>query len=478
MARVVPTARRRRYTRGACAPQIKSSVENLPHLIRALCRNAGQQLDEPLERNFVARIGDELEISRRILDVRLLEEPDAAGDGEGDLPPGQLQLQFERVEMRPVKHGDIVQVHAFLRQFHHALRDERGLLPGVHARDQRGLEAGFARRREVLGKLIHVRGDGGVGDVEDFRRAAVIGFDLENLRAGITLGEFEDVREIRAAPGVDALGVVADHRDVVMARGQQVNQIALELVRVLVFVHEDELEAALVMFAHVGVVLKELEPEREQVVEIHRVGRALALGVKVGQAGNFLIQIAVALVPVEQINELLVQQFADGFVRVDGEGENFIQHVRFGEMRAFGFDFGVGDAGLDQILGVVAVKNGEIAPVTERVGVGTEHAGADGMKGAAPKLAQLVAEQIGHAPHHFAGGLVGERQQQNPVGGDALLQQIGDAIGERARLARTRAGDDERRAGRRGDGGQLLRIQLARVINLRDGPPIGTVSMT
>ena len=85
--------------------------------------------------------------------------------------------------------------------------------------------------------------------------------------------------EIRAAPGVDALRVVADDRDVVMPRGQQVNQVALELVRVLVFVHEDELEAALVMFAHVGVLLQQLEPEREQVVEIHRVRRALALGV-------------------------------------------------------------------------------------------------------------------------------------------------------------------------------------------------------
>ena len=64
-----------------------------------------------------------------------------------------------------------------------------------------------------------------------------------------------------------------------MPRGEQVNQVALELVRVLIFVHEDELEPALVMFAHVGVVLQQLEPEREQVVEIHRVRRALAVGV-------------------------------------------------------------------------------------------------------------------------------------------------------------------------------------------------------
>ena len=73
----------------------------------------------------------------------------------------------------------------------------------------------------------------------------------------------------------------------------------------------------------------------------------------------------------------------------------------------------------------------------------------------------------GDAPHHFAGGLVGERQQQDAVGGDALFQQVGDAVGERARLARTGAGDDERRAGRRGDGGELLRVEFARVINLQ-----------
>ena len=80
---------------------------------------------------------------------------------------------------------------------------------------------------------------------------------------------------------------------------------------------------------------------------------------------------------------------------------------------------------------------------------------------------EFLAEQIGDAPHHFAGGLVGEREQQDAVGGNALFEQIGDAVGERARLARTGAGDDERRAGRRGDGGELLRIEFARVINLQ-----------
>ena len=89
------------------------------------------------------------------------------------------------------------------------------------------------------------------------------------------------------------------------------------------------------------------------------------------------------------------------------------------------------------------------------------------MERAAPERREFLAEQVGNAAHHFAGGLVGERQQQDAVGGDALFEQVSDAIGERTGLARTGAGDDERRAGRRGDGGELLWIEFARVVNLQ-----------
>src|SRR5882724_963169 len=89
------------------------------------------------------------------------------------------------------------------------------------------------------------------------------------------------------------------------------------------------------------------------------------------------------------------------------------------------------------------------------------------MKRSTPKLAQFASDQIRDSPHHFGGGFVREREQQNPFRRNPLLQQIRDAISQRARFARTRARDDKRRAGRRGDGGKLLRIEFARVINLQ-----------
>ncbi len=182
----------------------------------------------------------------------------------------------------------MVQAHSLIAQFQRPLCDERRLLPRILARNKRGFCAGLTRGRKFLCKLVHVRGDGGVRDVKDFRRAAVIRFDLENLCAGITLRKFQDVREVRAAPGVDALRVVADDHDVMMLRGEQVNQVALELVRILIFVHEDELKSALVMFAHFGIVLQQFQPQREQVVEVHRVRGTFAGDVTLLLVGNLL----------------------------------------------------------------------------------------------------------------------------------------------------------------------------------------------
>ncbi len=234
-----------------------------------------------LNDKLIVRICRELQIGRHVLDVRLLEEANAARDAERNVAPREFQLQFERVKVRAIEHRHLVQVAAFLAQFQHALRDEGRLLVGVAAGHEHRLAAGLFRRGEFLGELVDVRRDRGVRDGKNLRRAAVIDLDLVNLRAGIALGKFEDVAEVRAAPRVDALRIVAHHHHVLVLRAEQIDEVALELVRVLVFVHENELEAALVTLAHVLVLLQELEPEREQIVEVHHVRGLLALAIAV-----------------------------------------------------------------------------------------------------------------------------------------------------------------------------------------------------
>ncbi len=114
---------------------------------------------------------------------------------------------------------------------------------------------------QFLGKLMDVGRDGRVGQAEDFRRAAVIGFDAKDAGFGMAFGELEDVLEMRAAPGVNALRIVSHHHDVAVARGQQIDQRALDFVGVLVFIHQDELEPALLLLADLGVFPQQFEPE-------------------------------------------------------------------------------------------------------------------------------------------------------------------------------------------------------------------------
>jgi hypothetical protein len=74
------------------------------------------------------------------------------------------------------------------------------------------------------------------------------------------------------------------------------------------------------------------------------------------------------------------------------------------------------DAGLDQVLRVVAIQDGEVALVAQEAAC--ERRTRAPMEWNVPPQsdAQFLAEQIGNAPHHFAGGLVREREEQNPVG--------------------------------------------------------------
>ena len=130
--------------------------------------------------------------------MRLVEEADAAGDRKGNIAASEFELQLQRMEVRAVKHRDLIQLNALFAKVEHALRDERRLLVRVAARDDAGLDSGFPRRCELFRELVRVRSDRGIGDFQDFRRATVIGLNRKyslraiqmtspDIRAGVAL---------------------------------------------------------------------------------------------------------------------------------------------------------------------------------------------------------------------------------------------------------------------------------------------------
>ncbi len=70
-----------------------------------------------------------------IFDVRLLEKPDAAGDLIRDAAARKLQLQLDRVIMRAVKDGDVVQINIFIAQLEDPLGNKLRLLRAIIERD-------------------------------------------------------------------------------------------------------------------------------------------------------------------------------------------------------------------------------------------------------------------------------------------------------------------------------------------------------
>ncbi len=92
---------------------------------------------------------------------------------------------------------------------------------------------------------------------ENMSGRAVIAFEPYDLGARKVGLEAQDVVHLGAPPAIDRLIVVADAADVAAALGEQPEPQILRDVGVLIFVHQHEGEALLVLRQHVRVLLEQ-----------------------------------------------------------------------------------------------------------------------------------------------------------------------------------------------------------------------------
>ena len=89
----------------------------------------------------------------------------------------------------------------------------------------------------------------------------------------------------------------------------------------------------------------------------------------------------------------------------------------------------------DDLPLVGVVHDREVARDADLLAVAAQHAHAHRVKRADPQVARGVADHAFQARLHLAGGLVGEGHRQDAIREDLLLfEQIGDAVGQHARL--------------------------------------------
>ena len=246
--------------------------------------------------------------------------------------------------------------------------------------------------------------------------------------------ELEDVADVGAAEGVDRLIRVADGADVAVFLRQQLQEPVLRVVRVLVLVHEDVAERLLPAVTSLREALQHLDGEHQQVVEVDRVRGDQTLLVEVVHLRDGLV--------VERRDALGVLLRGDELVlrrrdlRVDPARHEALRvavellQARLGE---------------PHLVGLVVDR--EVAAVAETLGLAPEDPPAGGVEGEDPDRARDRAEQIFETLAHLPGRLVGEGDREDLVRLHAAgVDQVRDAVGEHARLAGARAGDDEERA--------------------------------
>jgi hypothetical protein len=92
-------------------------------------------------------------------------------------------------------------------------------------------------RPELFGPAAGVVLDDGVGGGKDGGGGAVILLEADDFDLGKMLFHVKQIGDLRAAPAVNALVVVAHHAKIAVDRSQMVDKLELRPVGVLVFVH-------------------------------------------------------------------------------------------------------------------------------------------------------------------------------------------------------------------------------------------------
>ena len=115
---------------------------------------------------------------------------------------------------------------------------------------------------------------------------------------------------------------------------------------------------------------------------------------------------------------------------------------------------------LDDRLLVARVVDREAAREAEVVRLAAQQPGAQGVEGRDPHAPAVAVEQGADAVAHLLGGLVGEGHGEHLVERRVpLLDEVGDAMRDDARLARAGAGENQQRAIDVLDGAALLGIE-------------------
>ena len=426
-----------------------------------LAQAALGHVDDALERQVVAGLGDDAQVRHGVADLLALVEPGAAdhpvGHGEGD------QALFELAGLEPGahQHRHLVQGVALGVQGLDLFAGDAGLLLAVPDAEHAHLLAGAEVGPERLAQPSLVVGDERRRGAQDVGRGAVVALQADHPGAGEIALEAQDVADLGAAPRIDRLVVVADAAQVPVRLRQEAQPQVLGHVGVLVFIHQDVAEPALVSGEDLGVVLKQREGVQKQVAEIggvHGLQAVLVVAIQGQHPATAGVRAFRVRDPVRR--QAAVLPALDDAEHGAGRQALLVDAVGLDEL-------------LDQPELVVLVEDGEIGRQPDGLGVGAQDARPQGMEGAHPPALHRPRQEDGDPVPHLARRPVGKRHRQHLAGpGQAADQDVGEAADQHPGLAGAGAGEHQHRSLRGLDGGPLGVVEALQVGHVRRRPGV------
>src|SRR5262249_2741469 len=155
-----------------------------------------------------------------ILHLGALEELHAADDLVSDPLRTERLLQHAGLRVDPVEHGDVARLDAAGALATDRLDDVRRLLALVPDEAHADAVASLLRRPEVLRLPAGGALDDPEGPGDDVLRRAVVLLELHDRRVRKIVAKPQNVADVRAAPAVDGLVVVADDGEVSRRPGE------------------------------------------------------------------------------------------------------------------------------------------------------------------------------------------------------------------------------------------------------------------
>ena len=256
---------------------------------RRLGSDARHQPEHAQAGHGVLGVLGEAQEAHEILDVRHLDEAQAAVLVEGDVAAGEFHLERHGVVLGAEEHGLLLELGALLAVGEDALAEPLRLLVLVAAGGEDRAPAVGPVRPELLVAPLGGLGDERVGGGQDRRRGAVVLRERDDVGAGEALLEVEDVAHRGGAEAVDGLGVVADAGDAGAVGPQQADDVGLQRVGVLVLVDQHVVEA----LAHARAarrVGEQAAPEEQQVVVVQDLLLLFGVGVARRRAAPALLR--------------------------------------------------------------------------------------------------------------------------------------------------------------------------------------------